>query len=76
VADFAFFSSLLDSVRNEYVLHTKLHALLTIGANRLYVDALNEKVYAELFLSPKSDPWMGLFSDDVYTALESGGVVR
>ena len=40
------------------------------------LDAFNEKVYAELFLSPKSDPWLGLFSDDTYTALEGGGVVR
>jgi hypothetical protein len=66
----------LDSVRNEYVLHTKVHALLTVGRSRENLDALNQKVYAEIFLSPKSDPWMGLFSDDVYTALENGGVVR
>ena len=40
------------------------------------VQKLNEKVYASLFLTPSSDPWLGLFSTDVYTALDNGGVVR
>jgi hypothetical protein len=70
------FSIALDTVRNEYVLHTKLHAWLIADPRRDDVDALNEKVYAELFRTPKSDPWLGLFSPETYTALESGGVVR
>ena len=37
------------------------------------VDALNEWVYAELFLTPSSDPWLGLAPRDVYTALEDDG---
>ena len=37
---------------------------------------LHEKVYAELFLTPDSDPWLGLFSTDVYTALDNGGIVN
>jgi hypothetical protein len=39
------------------------------------VDQLNERVYAELFLTPSSDPWLGLVTPDVYTALDNGGVV-
>jgi predicted DNA-binding protein (MmcQ/YjbR family) len=35
-----------------------------------------EKVYAELFLTPGSDPWLGLFVPDAYTGLENGGVVK
>jgi len=66
----------LDSVRNEYVLHTKLHGWLIADPNRDDVNALNEKVYAELFLTPRSDPWLGLLSPDVYTGLEGGGVTR
>jgi hypothetical protein len=66
----------LDSVRNEYVLHTKLHAWLMLGQNADDVNALNERVYAELFLTPRSDPWLGLLSSDVYTALEGGGISR
>ncbi|MBA3356766.1 MAG: hypothetical protein H0U18_12690 [Pyrinomonadaceae bacterium] len=64
----------LDTMRNEYLLHPKLHAWLVADSRRDNVDALNEKVYAELFLTPASDPWLGLFSAETYTALENGGV--
>jgi hypothetical protein len=66
----------LDTVRNEYLLHPKLHAWLTLNFVRDNVDALNDKVYAELFLTPASDPWLGLFSAETYTALENGGISR
>jgi hypothetical protein len=66
----------LDTVRNEYVLHSKLYTWLMRDPARNDVQKLNEKVYANLFLTPSSDPWLGLFSTDVYTALDNGGVVR
>lgn len=66
----------LDTVRNEYTLHTRLHALLMSGRFDRNLEALNERVYAELFLTPSSDPWLGLFSPDTYTALENGGIVK
>jgi hypothetical protein len=43
---------------------------------RADLDKFNEKVYAELFLTPRSDPWLGLVSADVYTALDGGGIVK
>jgi hypothetical protein len=65
----------LDTVRNEYLMHTKLYTWFV--TNRPDdVEALNQKVYAELFLTPASDPWLGLFSPDVYTALQGGGISR
>ena len=66
----------MDTVRNEYLLHTKLYELLTLDASREDVEKLNEKVYAELFLTPRSDAWLGLFSPEIYTALENGGVIQ
>jgi hypothetical protein len=66
----------LDSVRNEYVLHARLHAWLIADPSANDVNALNERVYAQLFLTPRSDPWLGLLSPDVYTALEGGGISR
>jgi hypothetical protein len=66
----------LDTVRNEYVLHNRVHAWLANPAWNLTLDSLNEKVYAELFLTPASDPWLGLYSPDTYTALENGGIVK
>jgi hypothetical protein len=63
-----------DTVRNEYVLHAKLHEWLAGGSGSMAVDALNEKVYAELFLTPSSDPWLGLVPSDSYAALPNGGI--
>jgi hypothetical protein len=65
----------VDSVRNEYTLHRQLHGWFAAGAVGAEVDQLNERVYAELFLTPSSDPWLGLTKGDVYTALENGGVI-
>ena len=66
----------LDTVRNEYLLHSKLYTWLVRSPVRNDVEKLNEQVYAKLFLTPGSDPWLGLFSTDVYTALDNGGVVK
>ena len=66
----------LDTVRNEYLMRTKLYAWLLDDPARTDLEKLNRKVYAELFLTPASDPWLGLFSPDVYIALQNGGVVR
>ena len=66
----------LDTVRNEYLLHSKLYQWLVQDPIRDNVEKLNEQVYAKLFLTPGSDPWLGLFSTDVYTALDNGGVVK
>ncbi len=64
----------MDTVRNEYLLHTKLHAWLVADRSRNDLEALNKKVYAELFLTPASDPWLGLYSPDTYVALQGDGV--
>ena len=66
----------LDMVRNEYMLHSTLYMWLMRDPARGDVEKLNEKVYESLFLTPNSDPWLGLFSADVYTALDNGGIVK
>ncbi len=66
----------LDTVRNEYLLHTKIYSWFLTGEDGGDVSRLNKKVYAELFLTPASDPWLGLFSPEVYTALQGGGISR
>jgi len=66
----------LDTVRNEYLMHTKLYSWLRNDPARDDVEKLNKKVYDSLFLTPQSDPWLGLFSTDLYTALDNGGVVK
>ncbi len=64
----------LDTVRNEYLLHQRIHQWFVAG-QVADLDALNARVYAELFLTPGSDPWLGLMPADTYTALENCGVV-
>ena len=66
----------LDTVRNEYRMHSRLLAFLTNNAWRADVDKFNEKVYAELFFTPKSDPWLGLLMPDTYTAIDNSGAVK
>jgi hypothetical protein len=66
----------LDTVRNEYLMHSKLYTWIMKDPVRDDVEKLNEQVYAKLFLTPNSDPWLGLFSADVYTALDNGGVKK
>jgi hypothetical protein len=64
----------LDTVRNEYLLHTQLHEWFIAGADTNNVDTLNEKVYAQLFLTPSSDPWLGLLPIDAYTGIDNEGI--
>jgi hypothetical protein len=68
----------IDTVRNEYTLHRQIHDWFASGEVPLDVpvDDLNRRVYAELFLTPDSDPWLGLLPDATYTALDDGGVLK
>ena len=65
----------VDSVRNEYTLHRKAHEWFAGERTPADVERLNERVYAVLFLTPASDPWLGLAPADTYTALSGGSVV-
>lgn len=66
----------LDTVRNEYALHTTLYGWMALPWLNKDLDNFNEHVYATLFLTPRSDPWLGLLSRDVYTAIDNGGVIK
>jgi hypothetical protein len=58
-----------DTVRNEYLFHGQIHEWFALNQAPASLDELNEKVYAQLFLMPRSDPWLGLVPADTYTAL-------
>lgn len=64
----------LDTVRNEYMLHNQIHQWFIQGKQTRSVEALNEQVYAQLFLTPSSDPWLGLFPSDSYSAIDNDGI--
>ena len=56
-----------DTVRNEYQLHLRIHEWLADANPPSDVTAFNERVYAELFLTPSADPWLGLAPSHTYT---------
>lgn len=65
----------LDTVRNEYLLHRQLHQWFIEDTEGVAnTDRLNERVYSELFLTPSTDPWLGLLPVGTYTGIENGGV--
>lgn len=61
-----------DGYRNSFTLHARVHAFFAERAegSPLTLDELNTWVYAELFLTPADDPWLGLRADDVWDAVE------
>jgi hypothetical protein len=64
-----------DTAHNENELHHRLHLWFAHGEIRQF-DALNTRVYSELFLTPRSDPWLGLAPPDAFAALENGGLAQ
>ena len=64
----------IDTVRNEYLFRRTLHEWLAKDGAAVDLAALNERVYAELFLTPSSDKWLGLLPDAGFTGIENDGV--
>jgi hypothetical protein len=62
-----------DTLQNEYLLRPQIH-LLFRDHPRLTFAELNERVYADVFKTPREDPWLGLRSDETFTALTAEGV--
>ncbi|CAN5401274.1 hypothetical protein BH09MYX1_BH09MYX1_12990 [soil metagenome] len=63
-----------DTVRNEFRNHAKIHEWF-IGKPDTSLKELNTRVYTELFLTPKSDPWLGLVPPGVYSGIADDGIV-
>jgi hypothetical protein len=64
-----------DTVKNEYMLHKQWYEWMSAPNSIADLKAINERVYAEMFKTPSSDPWLGLAPPDVYAAIDNGGVV-
>lgn len=62
-----------DTIRNEYDFHRRIHEWLLNDPTPQLAE-LNERVYTELFLTPSSDPWLGLLQDDMFIAIKNAGV--
>ena len=65
----------LDTTRNDFLFHTKLYEWL--NQDQLgNLDSLNAQVYDKIFQTPNTDKWLGLYSNDVYTALDGNGIIK
>lgn len=65
-----------DTVHNEYALHRRIHSWFIRDEVSVDVSQLNTRVYAQLFLTPNHDPWMGLAPPYAYTAIEGEGFIK
>lgn len=65
----------LDTTRNDFLFHAKLYEWL--NRDRLGdLESLNAQVYDKIFQTPNTDKWLGLYSSDVYTALDGNGIIK
>lgn len=64
----------LDTVRDNYLLRTKILAYLqSAPAQSLSLTQINNWIYANVFLTPKDDPWLGLAPEDVLSGIDQNG---
>lgn len=66
----------LDTTRNDFLFHTKLYEWLNRGRGSGDLESLNAQVYDVIFQTPNYDKWLGLYSNDVYTALDGNGIIQ
>ncbi len=59
----------LETARNDYRFRTQIHQWLSETTYLKSVGIINSRVYSELFLTPASDPWLGLMDPNAYTGL-------
>lgn len=66
-----------DTANNEEVIRPAILAMVEDDPSlRGDLPRLNERVYAEVFLTPSSDPWLGLRAEDSFTGLWAKGRAR
>ena len=58
-----------DTAFNEYDLHRRVHEWFARG-EVADLHSLNERVYDELFLTPSSDPWLGLLPESTFMGID------
>ncbi|MEO6323401.1 MAG: hypothetical protein ABIT01_08290 [Thermoanaerobaculia bacterium] len=61
-----------DSARNEETMHLKIHEWLARESGTP-IRTFTARMYDELFLTPGSDPWLGL-APDAYSAIQGEGL--
>lgn len=62
-----------DTVRNEYLFHNQIHSWLARTHEAPDLKKFDERVYSQLFLTPGSDPWLGLGPNELFSVLTPEG---
>ena len=65
----------VETIRNEILLHLQLHDWFVQNDYQEAFSDLNTNVYAELFLTPRSDKWLGLLPADVFSGIDGDGII-
>lgn len=66
-------TTVADGVKNDATLRWSIMQMLVTADTQhapLELESMNTRVYAEVFLTPASDPWLGLQHADVWDAIE------
>ena len=63
----------VDAFLNEFERHQAVRQIIVANPN-ITVEELNNRIYAELFGTPASDPWLGMATRGAFTALPGDGV--
>lgn len=63
----AFERTLADDTRRNELMRLSILPWL---ASTPSLPALTERIYRDAFLTPRSDPWLGLVAPDTYSAIE------
>jgi hypothetical protein len=64
-----------DTALNQFRLRPQIGREIVRRQGRIEFATLNAWIYAEVFRTPKQDPWLGLLPRDVFTGLVGDGVV-
>jgi hypothetical protein len=63
-----------EELKNEYVLHGYVHAHLARGS-RVDLASTNDFIYTRVFMTPRSDAWLGLTPTATFTGIDDDGLV-
>ena len=64
-----------DSALNQLRLRPQIEREIVRRGGHVDFATLNAWIYAEVFHTPKQDPWLGLLPRDAFTGLRGDGVV-
>lgn len=65
----------LDTTRNDYLFRPQIYQQIAENP-RLALEKINDRIYASVFLTPRADEWLGLYTPTIYTALDGNGIIK